>query len=114
LVFLMGIIGIQAAAVDTEAIFVASVVTSLLQPVPMFIVALALSRGWRWGRLLAISLPIVVVALCALAYCFVVPGRPQDLSLILPLYFRDSQMFNFPGALILAILTARSPRDDPR
>jgi hypothetical protein len=104
--FVSAIIGSQGARSHAEVN--AGLVAVLLQPVPMFITALALWLGWRWGRLLAVLLPFVLAA-CYLERLFGAPGPPgnMDPDAMFPFYFCAVQLENIPGATMLGLVTAR-------
>ena len=78
----------------------------ILQPVPMFIVALALWLGWRWAWLLAVSLPVVLaISYVTLVAPYLAVRMPPH-AVAFQFYIFAIQTSNIPGATILAIFTA--------
>jgi hypothetical protein len=88
----------QAARNATEGILALTAV--LLQPMPMFVTSVALRRGWRWARKLAMVLPFLL-APCGLEQ-LVWPYSLNHGSLATFFYL---QIMNIPGAIGLAITT---------
>jgi len=102
--FLVILVNSQGAGSAAEANEVLA--AAILQPAPMFAAGCALWFGWRWARLLALFLP-VVIAICYLGRSAWPPGtvRP-DMPPFFPFYFCVLQVKNLPGASVLAILAA--------
>ena len=98
---LMGFLNFHSAGES-----IAFLAAGILQPAPMFLTALALGRGWRWARRLAVFLPVFFV-ICVLAR-YLVAIR---LGTILPVFYVvayscEFQIMNLPGAIVLAIAAA--------
>jgi hypothetical protein len=102
--FLVILVNSQGAGSAAEASQVLA--AAVLQPVPMFVAGFALWCGWRWARLLALFLP-VVIAICYLGRSAWPPGtvRP-DVPPFFPFYFCVLQLKNIPGASVLALIAA--------
>jgi hypothetical protein len=100
LFFLVVLINSQGARSSSEMF--AALTAALLQPVPMFLTALAAGYGGRWTRLLAVLLPAV------LAVCYLGPAVSETIHRTAFFqfvgYFCSLQTFNVPGATILALL----------
>ena len=105
LLFFVVLINSQAARTALEGNL--AIVAVLIQPVPMFITAIVLWRGWRWARLLAVFLPILI-GLCSLGQSG--PRAHADPVAL----FCDLQMKNIFGAFGLAIVTAYFVRSDAK
>jgi FtsH-binding integral membrane protein len=94
-VFVMVAINSQAAQIDLNWLLL----VMLFQQMPMILAAAALWYGWRGARLLVIVLAFVI----ALSYRGHSTPRTRNDPVAI---FCDSQMYNVPGAAVLAIITA--------
>jgi len=104
LFLLLALVGTQAARSGSEV--AAALLAAVLQPVPMLIVGLAAQQGWRWITPLAVVLPFAL-GLCLLTVFG--PGAPpmrdRTSASIFFAYFCVGQLYNLPGAGVLALVT---------